>query len=123
MTRCHALSSVREVVLKGGGLAASTDRDGSRPLPELRELIRARRHRDTPGEAQSETFDQAVARISGAIGRITSGEAMAYIDCWAQADEATPFGAWGPIEKGHQTVADTLTWVGEGSAVLAFKQR
>jgi ketosteroid isomerase-like protein len=64
------------------------------------------------GRAQSETFDQAVARISGAIGRITSGEAKAYIDCWAQADEVTLFGAWGPIERGHQTVADTFAWVG-----------
>ncbi|MGI9148560.1 MAG: YybH family protein [Chloroflexota bacterium] len=35
-----------------------------------------------------------------------------YIACWAESDDATLFGAWGPIEKGHKSLADTFRWVG-----------
>ena len=41
---------------------------------------------------------------------------------WWDADDVTLFGAWGPIERGHQQVADTFRWVAsrfgpEGSSV------
>jgi ketosteroid isomerase-like protein len=41
-----------------------------------------------------------------------SGRPEAYIDCWAKSDDATLFGAWGPIEKGYQRLVETFRWVG-----------
>jgi len=61
---------------------------------------------------RSNGFREAVDHVSKAIARITSGEASAYIDCWALNDDDTLFGAWGPIEKGHKQVTDTFKWVG-----------
>lgn len=62
--------------------------------------------------AQSDGFAEAVEDVSAAIQRITAGEARPYLDCWAHDDDVTLFGAWGPIEKGHQQIADTFAWVG-----------
>jgi hypothetical protein len=41
-----------------------------------------------------------------------SGDPHPYTECWAEADEATLFGAWGPIEKGYRQVTETFRWVG-----------
>jgi ketosteroid isomerase-like protein len=41
-----------------------------------------------------------------------SGDPAPYIHCWAASDDATLFGAWGPIEKGHDRLAETFRWVG-----------
>jgi hypothetical protein len=41
-----------------------------------------------------------------------NGDPRSYIDSWAVSDDITVFGAWGPIEKGHKRVTDTLRWVG-----------
>jgi ketosteroid isomerase-like protein len=40
------------------------------------------------------------------------GDPQPYIDCWTKSDDATLFGAWGPIEKGYQQVSRTFRWVG-----------
>ena len=34
------------------------------------------------------------------------------INSWAASDDITLFRAWGPIEKGHKPVTDTMRWVG-----------
>ena len=34
------------------------------------------------------------------------------INSLAVSDDVTLFGAWGPIEKGHKAVTDTMRWVG-----------
>ena len=41
-----------------------------------------------------------------------NGNPEPYIARWAESDDATLFGAWGPIEKGYQQVAETFQWVG-----------
>jgi hypothetical protein len=40
------------------------------------------------------------------------GDPGPFIDSWAASDEVTLFGAWGPIEKGHKPVTETMRWVG-----------
>ena len=32
--------------------------------------------------------------------------------CWADSDDVTLFGAWGPVERGHDAVVGTFDWVG-----------
>jgi ketosteroid isomerase-like protein len=41
-----------------------------------------------------------------------NGDPDPMIDSWATSDDITLFGAWGPIEKGHKAVTDTMRWVG-----------
>ena len=41
-----------------------------------------------------------------------SGDPEPYIACWAESEDATLVGAWGPIEKGSQALFDTFRWVG-----------
>lgn len=41
-----------------------------------------------------------------------SGNPEPYIDCWAVSENATLFGAWGPIEKAYSRLAETFRWVG-----------
>jgi hypothetical protein len=41
-----------------------------------------------------------------------NGDPGPTIDSWAVSDDVTLFGAWGPIEKGHKPVTDTMRWVG-----------
>jgi hypothetical protein len=41
-----------------------------------------------------------------------NGDPGPMIDYWADSDDITLFGGWGPIEKGHKPVTDTMRWVG-----------
>ena len=34
------------------------------------------------------------------------------INYWADSDDITLFGGWGPLEKGHKPVTGTMRWVG-----------
>jgi ketosteroid isomerase-like protein len=74
--------------------------------------------RDTSrtGEAKmrekSDSFAEARARVRTALAAMGSGQPVPYIDCWAASDDATLFGAWGPIEKGYERLARTFRWVG-----------
>ena len=60
--------------------------------------------------------DDALARALEQMGATTeamlSGDPGPMIDSWAVSDDITLFGAWGPIEKGHKAVTDTMRWVG-----------
>ena len=51
-------------------------------------------------------------RTKGALAAMGSGNPQPYADLWANSDDVTLFGAWGPIEKGHRQVTETFRWVG-----------
>ena len=55
---------------------------------------------------------EALERVTAALAAMGSGDPQPYIDCWAESEEATLFGAWGPIEKGYQQLTETFRWVG-----------
>jgi len=58
------------------------------------------------------SLTHALERVRTALAAMGSGDPEPYIDCWAASDDATLFGAWGPIEKGYQRLAETFRWVG-----------
>jgi ketosteroid isomerase-like protein len=62
--------------------------------------------------AKDHGFAEALERVETALAAIGSGDPEPYIDCWAKVEDATLFGAWGPIEKGHQQLVETFRWVG-----------
>lgn len=57
-------------------------------------------------------FLRARQRVGAALAAMGSGNPQPYIDCWADSHDVTLFGAWGPIEQGHQRLVDTFRWVG-----------
>ena len=63
--------------------------------------------------SKDSNFTAALERVKGALAAMSSGNPQPYIDCWAASDDATLFGAWGPIEKGYQRVMETFCWVGD----------
>jgi len=58
------------------------------------------------------SFAQAREQVRTGLAAMGSGRPEPYTDCWAESDDATLFGAWGPIEKGHERLAETFRWVG-----------
>ena len=56
-------------------------------------------------------FGQAREKVRSALAAMGSGDPAPYIDCWAVSEDATLFGAWGPIEKGHDRLVETFRWV------------
>lgn len=57
-------------------------------------------------------LDAAVAQVRLALAAMGSGDPQPYIDTWANDADVPLFGAWGPIEHGHQPLVDTFRWVG-----------
>jgi ketosteroid isomerase-like protein len=57
-------------------------------------------------------FNSARERVRTALAAMGSGNPDPYIECWAASDDATLFGAWGPIDKGHAHLIETFRWVG-----------
>lgn len=57
-------------------------------------------------------FSRALDRVADALADMGAGSPGRYAACWARSDDATLFGAWGPIEKGHGPVTQTFEWVG-----------
>jgi len=41
-----------------------------------------------------------------------AGDPAPYAALWADGAQPTLFGAWGTVEKGHEAVTSTFTWVG-----------
>lgn len=41
-----------------------------------------------------------------------AGNPAPYTALWSPLPDVTLFGAWGPIERGHDAVTSTFTWVG-----------
>jgi ketosteroid isomerase-like protein len=62
--------------------------------------------------AKDNGFTDALEQVRAALAAMGSGNPQPYIDCWAESDDITLFGAWGPIEKGHRRLTETFHWVG-----------
>jgi ketosteroid isomerase-like protein len=60
----------------------------------------------------SDEFAEARARVKVALAAMGSGDPGPYMEQWANTDDVTLFGAWGPIEKGHKRLLETFEWVG-----------
>jgi ketosteroid isomerase-like protein len=58
-----------------------------------------------------EPFAKAVEQQDAAVAAMLNGDPGPFIGSWADCDDVTLFGAWGPIEKGHKPVTDTMRWV------------
>ena len=59
-----------------------------------------------------DAFTKALEQQDTAIAAMLGGDPRPMINSWAVSDDVTLFGAWGPIEKGHKPVTDTMRWVG-----------
>lgn len=55
---------------------------------------------------------EMLERVRAALTAMRSGDPEPYIALWADSDDVTLFGAWGPIERGHANLTDTFRWVG-----------
>lgn len=53
----------------------------------------------------------ALDRVSDALTAMFAGEPAPYAALWAAGEQPTLFGAWGPIERGHDAVVRTFDWV------------
>jgi ketosteroid isomerase-like protein len=54
----------------------------------------------------------ALDRVAAALTAILAGDPAPYAALWADGAQPTLFGAWGTVEKGHDAVVTTFTWVG-----------
>ena len=59
-------------------------------------------------DAFVKTLEQETAKQTAML----NGDPGPMINYWADSDDITLFGGWGPIEKGHKPVTDTMRWVG-----------
>ena len=59
-------------------------------------------------DAFIKTLEQEAAKQAAML----NGDPSPMINYWADSDDITLFGGWGPIEKGHKSVTDTMRWVG-----------
>jgi ketosteroid isomerase-like protein len=58
-----------------------------------------------------DAFTKMLKRQDAAVAAMLNGEPGPFINSWAVSDDITLFGAWGPIEKGHGPVTETMDWV------------
>ena len=59
-----------------------------------------------------DAFIKTLEQETAIQAAMLNGDPGPMIDYWADSDDVTLFGAWGPIEKGHKAVTDTMRWVG-----------
>jgi len=50
-------------------------------------------------------------RVADALDAIFRGDHRPYAALWAERDDVTLYGAWGPVEQGHAAVTRTFAWV------------
>jgi len=62
--------------------------------------------------SEDRSFTESLERVNRALSAMVAGNPQPYIDCWAESDDATLFGAWGPIERGYRRLAEVFRWVG-----------
>jgi ketosteroid isomerase-like protein len=53
----------------------------------------------------------ALDRLAAALAAMGSGDPAPYAALWPRSPDVTLFGAWGPIERGHDAVTTTFEWV------------
>ena len=51
-------------------------------------------------------------RVAAALGALGEGDSAPYAALWADSADVTLYGAWGPMDRGHDTVTSTFRWVG-----------
>jgi ketosteroid isomerase-like protein len=51
-------------------------------------------------------------RVAAALAAMGAGDPAPYAALWSRSPDVTLFGAWGPVERGHDAVTTTFTWVG-----------
>jgi uncharacterized protein (TIGR02246 family) len=59
-----------------------------------------------------EDLEEALDRVAAALAAMGSGDPAPYAALWAPGHDVTLYGAWGPVERGHEAVTTTFTWVG-----------
>ncbi len=69
-----------------------------------------------------QTLADTLDDMTTALVAIRQGDPAPYAASWSDSDDVTLFGAWGPIEQGHEQVTETFRWVAsrfgpEGSCV------
>ena len=57
-------------------------------------------------------LEQALDRVADALRAMGAGDPAPYAALWLDDPDVTLYGAWGPIERGHDAVTSTFTWVG-----------
>jgi ketosteroid isomerase-like protein len=57
------------------------------------------------------TLPATLDRVQTALSAIKSGDPGPYIDCFADREDVTLFGAWGPVEQGPRALEETFRWV------------
>jgi hypothetical protein len=60
----------------------------------------------------SEDLRAALQRVADALAAMGAGDPAPYAALWAPGHDVTLFGAWGPVERGHEAVTRTFEWVG-----------
>jgi ketosteroid isomerase-like protein len=61
---------------------------------------------------QDAKLTEALERVRMALAAMGSGNPEPYINCWAESEDVTLFGAWGPIDRGFRRLAKPFRWVG-----------
>ena len=64
---------------------------------------------------------EALTRVEEALRAMGAGDPAPYAALWHRDADVTLFGAWGTIERGHDAVTNTFTWVGSrfsGGAIV-----
>jgi hypothetical protein len=57
---------------------------------------------------ENRAFADALEKVRAALAAMGSGDPEPYIHCWAESEDSTLFGAWGPIEKGYRQLRETF---------------
>jgi ketosteroid isomerase-like protein len=56
-------------------------------------------------------LDDVLQELTAALAAMGQGDPAPYARMWPDAPDVTLFGAWGPIEQGHDAVTRTFDWV------------
>ena len=59
-----------------------------------------------------DAFIKTLEQETAIQAAMLNGDPGPLISYWADSDDITVFGGWGPVEKGHKPVTDTMRWVG-----------
>jgi ketosteroid isomerase-like protein len=54
----------------------------------------------------------ALDGVAEALAAMGAGDPEPYAALWLHSPDVTLFGAWGPIERGHDALTTTFEWVG-----------
>jgi ketosteroid isomerase-like protein len=55
---------------------------------------------------------EALDEVAAALGAMSAGDPAPYAALWADSPGVTLYGAWGPMDRGYDTLTSTFRWVG-----------